>query len=231
MSEGDLRQLQKLGIDVWLPPEQAQLLFDTGKARPLVGNTLQQAAPVVTHQVREPVQPPASAPSSRRPPLPQRRPSQASSPEAREPAEAKQHAPQPPQAAFEVSLSVFIYGVAAVVIEKSLPRIDSLVTDIALAINEFEPHNLNELYFDFPIRLSSSQNAVKGTVEGAQQGFKAWFSKAADRVETIVSIGAKANQTAAAVAVEQDHLIALDEVPVSADAKRELWARINPLLS
>ena len=159
MGENDLRQLQRLGIDVWVSPRRARELIAAGHANPLH-----------TGEGRQSVQSRSSRPGSARPWV-RRHGTKASRTSPNEGLKIRDRRashdvtattgkksledsdPKP----FDVHLRVFLYGSVSMVIEHSTQYSDELVRDILRALSGFEDHHLNELHFKFPL-IDRSKN-------------------------------------------------------------------------
>lgn len=228
MLENDLRQLQRLGIDIWVSPKRARELIAAGRANLLLEVDATQSSTT-----------------------PRERPSRSRSWDHRKQSETSKSAtteasdvrgrPDPssgsPAAAtetvtpkpFNVQLKVYLYGPVAVVVERSVPCPDVLISDILRALSGFKDHQLNELHFGFPLVGSRKNESSLATLAGAQEGFQAWFEQRSPNCESVLLIGSPASDTAARLNEKISRTISISEVPISRDGKQELWNLIKNL--
>ena len=231
MHQNDLRQLQRLGIDIWTSPETARELIVGGQAKPIFsfdedqasrtsGSGQQTARAWTRRRPSEPAEPPANRQAERQ----INRSVAEKHPVTRESTNEQQVA-----IPFTVHLRVFLYGPAALVVEYSTRCPDLLMQDILRAINGFEEHQLNELHFKFPLIGLSERETTIATLAGAQEGFHAWFEQRAAPCESILVIGGSARDTSARLREKTSRTIFIDELPATRTGKQKLWNQIKNL--
>ncbi|MCY4129150.1 MAG: hypothetical protein OXG15_07920 [Gammaproteobacteria bacterium] len=231
MHENDLRQLQRLGIDIWVSPQRARELIAAGQANSLVDVEGTQTSKTASSRRRternwgsrtstESTSPSRKGNSD----VPNRRSEQNRVSEWREGVEEKATLTR-----FDVKLRVYLYGSVAMLIEHSAPCPDLLIRDILVALSGFEDHQLNELHFKFPVvDLSKNESSIP-TLAGAQEGFQAWFEQRAPHCESLLLIGSPASDTAARLKKKIVRTISINELPLTRAGKQQLWNQIKNL--
>lgn len=231
MGENDLRQLQRLGIDVWVSPRRARELIAAGHANPLNHG-----------EGTRTVQSQTSRPGTARPWV-RRDTTKASTTITGEdtktrdqrsshtvPATIRKKSPEESvPKPFSVHLRVFLYGSVAMMIEYSEKYFDVLVLDILRALSGFEDHQLNELHFKFPLIDLSQNEKTISTLAGAQEGFQAWFDQRSPDNEALLVIGTPVKDTVARLSRRTSHTIYIDALPQSRAGKQRLWNQIKNL--
>ena len=230
MGENDLRHFQRLGIDIWVSPQQASALIAKGAARSRVRDSNDQK---VSQAATAPVQKRTWSTKKR---------SQRPKTTSRETVEARNHnlatqrtvtrpreneAKQLPQS-FEVSLRVFMYGDVSLIVDTDARCPNSLVSDVLIALSGFELHHLNELHFEFPVRGKNQRSAVPGTLTGAQEALRTWLERVSCCV-AFLAIGERATKATAKLPAAKYRFCAMDHVPLSLADKQELWNQIKRL--
>lgn len=232
MRKNDLRQLQRLGIDIWVSRERAQELIARGQANSLlqVNDRVSSRATVFR----------SKSARNRGWDLPKDSPKEATErvTETRtrwrttDPSTGTlrpQLVEKTPQQQFAAHLRVYLYGSAALTIEFSTSCSDPLVRDILKALSRFEEHHLNELHFKFPLIGRTKSNPTIATLAGAQEGFRAWFEQRAPHCESLLLIGATASDTAAGLTDIISRTIHIDTLPSARAGKQQLWNQIKNL--
>lgn len=231
MLENDLRQLQRLGVDIWVSPEQAHELITSGKAKSLLDDDSAQssetpsALPPRTRSWERRKRADASRPATRPTSNVRTRPDNRK-PISESPAPTVGNVSATP---FDVQLKVYLYGSVGTVVERTEPCPDILIKDILRALSRFEDHQLNELHFKFPLVGPGKRETSLATLGGAQEGFQAWFEQRTPNCESLLLIGSPASDTAARLIEKIPRTISIDKVPVSRDGKQRLWNQIKNL--
>ena len=231
MHENDLRQLQRLGIDIWVSPQRARELIAAGQANSLVDVEGTQTSKTASSRRRTErnwgSRKSTESPSPSRKgnsDAPSRRSEQKRVSDRREGVEEKATPER-----FDVQLRVYLYGSVAMLIEHSSPCPDLLIRDILVALSGFEDHQLNELHFKFPaVGLSKNESSIP-TLAGAQEGFQAWFEQRAPQCESLLLIGSPASDTAARLKENIVRTISINELPLTRAGKQQLWNQIKNL--
>ena len=231
MLQNDLRQLQRLGIDVWVSPERARDLIAAGQAKSLLevdenqssrsGSRRQSNVHARVRRIAaETTKPRIDRGAKVRD---QGRYEEAGSDVKEESVESTKTQP------FTVHLRVFLYGKVAMVAEFAIPWPSLLPQDILRALSGFEEHQINELHFKYPlVGLAKSETTI-ATLAGAQEGFQAWFEQRTSQFERMIVIGPSVRDTTAQLIKKIPHTIYLDELPISRAGKRKLWNQIKNL--
>lgn len=231
MTESDLRRLQRLGIDVWVTPQRARELIAAGQADSLLEVVETQTSKSASSRRRaERSWVPRTSPdmtSTSNNTNSDFRDSRSEQRPVSRPREATVETVTPQR--FEVELRVYLYGSVAMLIERSSLSPDLLVRDILRALSGFEDHHLNELHFKFPLVGSSKHESSIATLEGAQEGFQAWFEQRAPHCESLLLIGSPANETAARLNKKISRTISINELPLARAGKQQLWNQIKNL--
>ena len=231
MGENDLRQLQRLGIDIWVSPQRARELISAGQASSLIENkdtNTTQSGSVRSSPSRawgrrtanESVNPKKDEDTNIR--------ARRAKPRETTPTRDHRVAKTPPKP-FAVQLRIFLYGSVAMLIEYSSQCPNVLIRDILRALSGFEEHQLNEFHFRFPFVAPSKSKATIASLAGAQEGFQAWFEQRAPHCESLLVIGIPAKDTAARLNEKLSRTIYIDELPVSRAGKQQLWNQIKNL--
>ena len=231
MFENDLRQLQRLGIDIWVTPQRARELIAARQAISMVEiKEIQSAKTTSTRRKTErswgarTSNETTSASTDNISNVRDRRSEQTP---VSKPRETVAETTTPPQ--YDVHLRVYLYGSVAMLIEHSSQTSDLLIRDILRALSGFEDHQLNELHFKFPlVGLSKNESSIS-TLTGAQEGFQAWFEQRAPHCESLLLIGSPAHETAARLLKKISRTISIDELPLARAGKQQLWNQIKNL--
>ena len=222
MDHDDLRQLQRLGVDVWVSAEKADELIATGRAKPW-----NQTGPAEASRPRPPTSRRARSWPSKADSKTDSRGEVNRTLEKSRATHDRTHRERSRQETFEVALRVFLHGPAAVVVPMNEAASSTLISDIALAVSGFETHQLNELYYQFPVQGKTSRGSLSGTVADAQQAFKAWFQAKAAQCQFMVAIGESTIQTVQLLSEESFRMVTIETMPSSVAGKKELWERIK----
>ncbi|MCY4093769.1 MAG: hypothetical protein OXG05_01435 [Gammaproteobacteria bacterium] len=231
MLQNDLRQLQRLGIDVWVSPERARELITAGQAKSMLdvletpssqSATRRQSTTQARVQRRAVETTISPTVEGAKVPIRERNEEEARN-TREEPVESKTSKP------FTVYLRVFLYGKAAMVADFSIPWPESLPKDILRALSGFEEHQINELHFKFPlVGLAKNESSI-ATLAGAQEGFQAWFDQRAPHCKSMIAIGTAVRDTTAQLKKQIPRTIYIDELPISHAGKQKLWNQIKNL--
>lgn len=238
MNEQALQQLQRLGIDIWVTPERAAELIQAGEAHSLHDvaspNTSQNERLGRVSESRQGVSTrPNRNWSSRQANVSSNTNTTSGSADSSQQVSIKVVDNPEPQA-FKVSLNVFCFDTAVVVLERDLSVPERLVHDILFALSRFKVHPkhskqgyvfVNRLEFHYP--AGSVRVLPDTSVESAQEAFRAWFSNATTKCELVLAIGEAASRTVAK-AEDVEHLIVEpQELADSPDAKLRIWQEIQ----
>ena len=231
MSENDLRQLQSLGIDIWVSPQRARELITAGHASSLLRNKGSESSQSSTVHSTSRRTWTRHAPSESR----RRRTSDVtevrerrSRPREKE-ATPKDPVVKAPPKPFAVQLRVFLYGSVAMMIEYSSQCPNQLIRDMLRSLSGFEEHHVNEFHFKFPLISRSKSESTIATLAGAQEGFRGWFEQHAPKCESVLVVGKPAHDTAAGLTEKISRTIHIDELPLSRAGKQQLWNQIKNL--
>ena len=233
-----LQQLQRLGIDIWVTPNQAEELIQAGEAQSLFeSNTYSATArslPDRWGSKRErKSQSQLDSRTETRPPSSSRTQHEV----ARQRSNIRVVEKTKGQS-FHADFFVYLFSNVAIVLEKSSRVPEKMLNDLLFSLSDFQIHPkyskkdlifVNQLEFQYPVGgVSLSNNA---TVAGAQDGFRVWFSKSARKCTTLVTIGATPEKTVAKVDNVKCLHIEQAEVLGNADAKLKLWEEIQTVLN
>ena len=231
MSENDLRQLQRLGIDIWVSPQRASELIAAGEASSLLkpeGSKFSRSETVRSSSARSWTRHASSEPAKLKTDEVAEVRDDRASPKESESKRAPE-LPKTPAKPFTVQIRVFLYGSVAMMIEYSSQCPNQLIRDILRALSGFEEHQVNELHFKFPLINRSKSESTIATLEGAQEGFRAWIEQRAPHCESVLVVGMPAKETAARLNERISHTIYIDELPLSRSGKQQLWNQIKNL--
>ena len=230
MLQDDLRRLQRLGIDIWVSPEQARELIDSGQANPLLETDKSRSAhtsgtrptPTRSRVLRRPRETTKQ--------IKVKEEENRTRPRGEVARDQRGNLGKPKtEMRFEVHMRVYLYGSSAMIIEYSSQCSDAMAKDILRALSGFKEHQLNELHFKFPIVGLMKNESTVATIAGAQEGFQAWFEHRAQNCESMVVIGSAIRDTTARLSTKITRTIYIDELPLSRTGKQKLWNQIKNL--
>lgn len=235
MSDLRLRQLQRLGIDIWLTSNQAEALIAAGEGQSLVAGSPQPASQETLRNrswdTKRESRGDVRRSSRQEAPKPQ---TDQAHDRMREQKARVRVVENTEASSFRVDLFVYLFDTAALVLDKSTQISERLLHDLLFALNDFQIHPkyaekelkfVNRFEFQYPVAGVSLTGTT--SVEGAQEGFHAWFSKSTQKCNVLLTIGVDSATTVEKVSNVRRLRIDQADLLKNTDTKLKLWDEIQ----